>query len=207
MLRLGSEESAAVAVPGAEDSVYFHPTLNPHGLPPPGKAQQFKTRFNDPLAAAHLHKPQPAPLLPPPLPPMPPMPFMPGMYPMPGMPPPQMMPPHMMGMPQQQLPPAPREENEFSEDELEAAAAAREGGSDESDDDDDNERGEATASEATASEAAPPAAGVPPAGVPPAGVPPPPPLRPSQLDSEGTPTSVLLVWSVLHCYDNWCARS
>lgn len=30
-----------------ENSVYYHPTLNPSGIPPPGKPQRYRT---DPLA-------------------------------------------------------------------------------------------------------------------------------------------------------------
>lgn len=33
--------AAAEIVHGPEDSVYYHPTLNPLGLPPPGKAQRW----------------------------------------------------------------------------------------------------------------------------------------------------------------------
>jgi hypothetical protein len=120
-----------VFLPGPEDSVYFHPTLNPLGLPPPGKPQQYKTRFNDPLAAANLHKPEPAAVKPPPptalpetaqsMPSLPSMPLggipahgmhlpPPGMYPTmhPGMHHPQMMgmpPPHMIPPPMYGMPP------------------------------------------------------------------------------------------------------
>ncbi len=32
-----------------ENSVYYHPTLNPQGIPPPGKPQRYRT---DPLSGA-----------------------------------------------------------------------------------------------------------------------------------------------------------
>lgn len=80
------EEGAYVIDPGlggshqpVEDSVYWHPTLNPQGLPPPGKPQRYKAQtvaLEGPLAAGggraqagppgtHLALPMPAP---PPLP-------------------------------------------------------------------------------------------------------------------------------------------
>ncbi|PRW20667.1 basic proline-rich -like [Chlorella sorokiniana] len=39
----GLEEIAAEPVGRPEDSVYYHPTLNPMGIPPPGKPQKYKT--------------------------------------------------------------------------------------------------------------------------------------------------------------------
>ncbi|KAI7840738.1 hypothetical protein COHA_005553 [Chlorella ohadii] len=36
----GLEEIAAEPVGRPEDSVYYHPTLNPMGIPPPGKPQK-----------------------------------------------------------------------------------------------------------------------------------------------------------------------
>ena len=59
-----------------EDSVYYHPTLNPEGLPPPGKPQRFRT---DPTTRS---TPQPAAGLPVPAPP-----------PLPAGPAPQLLPP------------------------------------------------------------------------------------------------------------------
>jgi mRNA biogenesis factor len=48
-----------------EESVYYHPTLNPQGLPPPGKAQRYKTMLSlstgDGSSAVPLPKPPPLP--------------------------------------------------------------------------------------------------------------------------------------------------
>ena len=41
----------------AENSVYYHPTLNPSGVPPPGKAQRYRT---DPAAGPRMPLPVPA---------------------------------------------------------------------------------------------------------------------------------------------------
>eukprot|EP00240_Pyramimonas_obovata_P012882 CAMPEP_0118925324 /NCGR_PEP_ID=MMETSP1169-20130426/3223_1 /TAXON_ID=36882 /ORGANISM="Pyramimonas obovata, Strain CCMP722" /LENGTH=246 /DNA_ID=CAMNT_0006866579 /DNA_START=290 /DNA_END=1026 /DNA_ORIENTATION=- len=91
------EQASAVHYPNPEDSVYYHATLNPLGLPPPGKAQQWRVGFADPLAHANLQRvepqsaqppiplggfdpanlPVPAPPPRPPMPPMPPRPPMP----------------------------------------------------------------------------------------------------------------------------------
>ena len=47
-----------------EDSVYYHPTLNPSGQPPAGKPQRYKTSTVAPSAnaLAALPKPKPPPL-------------------------------------------------------------------------------------------------------------------------------------------------
>ena len=45
-----------------EDSVYFHPTLNPSGVPPPGKPQRYKTTVRPDLPASELPLPLPPPL-------------------------------------------------------------------------------------------------------------------------------------------------
>ena len=45
-----------------EDSVYFHPTLNPSGVPPPGKPQRYKTSVRPDLPASELPLPLPPPL-------------------------------------------------------------------------------------------------------------------------------------------------
>ncbi|KAL4854138.1 hypothetical protein ACK3TF_005128 [Chlorella vulgaris] len=71
----GLEEIAAEPLGQPEDSVYFHPTLNPMGIPPPGKPQKYKTASAiDPSAGLPLPVPKQPPLpsgLPPP-PPRPP---------------------------------------------------------------------------------------------------------------------------------------
>ncbi|KAL8464910.1 hypothetical protein ACS0TY_034408 [Phlomoides rotata] len=41
--RATAEEEERVKHPRAEDSVYYHPTLNPSGAPPPGKPPMFKS--------------------------------------------------------------------------------------------------------------------------------------------------------------------
>ncbi|XP_011087193.1 formin-like protein 14 isoform X2 [Sesamum indicum] len=41
--RATAEEEARVKHPRPEDSVYYHPTLNPSGAPPPGKPPMFKS--------------------------------------------------------------------------------------------------------------------------------------------------------------------
>lgn len=40
-----------------ENSVYYHPTLNPSGVPPPGKPQRYRT---DPVGGARVPLPLPA---------------------------------------------------------------------------------------------------------------------------------------------------
>ena len=40
-----------------ENSVYYHPTLNPSGVPPPGKPQRYRT---DPAAGPRVPLPVPA---------------------------------------------------------------------------------------------------------------------------------------------------
>ncbi len=44
-LRDSAEDAAAGDAEGRrpEDSVYFHPQLNPYGAPPPGRPQKWKT--------------------------------------------------------------------------------------------------------------------------------------------------------------------
>eukprot|EP00242_Pyramimonas_sp_CCMP2087_P008078 CAMPEP_0198201920 /NCGR_PEP_ID=MMETSP1445-20131203/4948_1 /TAXON_ID=36898 /ORGANISM="Pyramimonas sp., Strain CCMP2087" /LENGTH=190 /DNA_ID=CAMNT_0043872575 /DNA_START=252 /DNA_END=821 /DNA_ORIENTATION=- len=54
------EHPTVVNQPTPEDSVYYHPTLNPYGQPPPGQAQKWKVGFNDPLASANLQRVDPA---------------------------------------------------------------------------------------------------------------------------------------------------
>ncbi|CAI9754614.1 unnamed protein product [Fraxinus pennsylvanica] len=41
--RTTAEEEERVKHPRPEDSVYYHPTLNPSGAPPPGKPPMFKS--------------------------------------------------------------------------------------------------------------------------------------------------------------------
>ena len=50
------KEREALVVPSPEDSVYFHPTLNPYGQPPPGQPQKWRVPFADPLASANLQR-------------------------------------------------------------------------------------------------------------------------------------------------------
>ncbi|KAL4450675.1 hypothetical protein ABPG77_001031 [Micractinium sp. CCAP 211/92] len=70
----GLEEIAAEPVRRPEDSVYYHPTLNPLGIPPPGKPQKYKTEV-DAAGPAGLPLPVPKqPPLPAGLPPPPPRP-------------------------------------------------------------------------------------------------------------------------------------
>lgn len=49
-----------------EDSVYYHPTLNPSGMPPPGKPQRYETGSaaadHRRATTANLPLPQPPPL-------------------------------------------------------------------------------------------------------------------------------------------------
>eukprot|EP00887_Chlorella_sp_A99_P004077 scaffold11.g4077.t1 len=71
----GIEELAGEPVRRPEDSVYWHPTLNPMGIPPPGKPQKYKDDAAPP-SSLQLPVPQQPPLpaeLPPPpaLPPPP----------------------------------------------------------------------------------------------------------------------------------------
>ncbi|GAB4822894.1 hypothetical protein N2152v2_009940 [Parachlorella kessleri] len=75
-----------------EDSVYFHPTLNPLGIPPPGKPQRYKDEAGPSSNKPALPVPKPPPLpsgpaphLPPPPrpPPMPAGPAPPGAAPLP----------------------------------------------------------------------------------------------------------------------------
>ncbi|KAM7479963.1 hypothetical protein LguiA_028176 [Lonicera macranthoides] len=52
--RTSAEEEERVKHPKPEDSVYYHPTLNPTGAPPPGKPPMFKSSIGPriPLSAA-----------------------------------------------------------------------------------------------------------------------------------------------------------
>lgn len=52
--RSAAEEEERAKHPKAEDSVYYHPTLNPTGAPPPGKPPMFKSSVGPriPLSAA-----------------------------------------------------------------------------------------------------------------------------------------------------------
>ncbi|CAN4099342.1 unnamed protein product [Withania somnifera] len=78
--RTAAEEEERVKHPKPEDSVYYHPTLNPTGAPPPGKPPMFKSSIGPriPLSAASSSKSDvedgtlsalPPPPPPPPLPP------------------------------------------------------------------------------------------------------------------------------------------
>ncbi|KAG8638866.1 protein EARLY FLOWERING 5 isoform X2 [Manihot esculenta] len=79
--RTSAEEEERVKHPKPEDSVYYHPTLNPTGAPPPGKPPMYKSSIGPriPLSAgasssntesedAALAVPPPPPPPPPPLP-------------------------------------------------------------------------------------------------------------------------------------------
>ncbi|KAJ7945954.1 WW domain-binding protein 11 [Quillaja saponaria] len=78
--RTTAEEEERVMHPKPEDSVYYHPTLNPTGAPPPGKPPMFKSSIGPriPLSAASSSKTEsedgvldvPPPPPPPPLPPV-----------------------------------------------------------------------------------------------------------------------------------------
>ncbi|PSC68774.1 WW domain-binding 11 [Micractinium conductrix] len=72
----GLEEIISEPTRRPEDSVYFHPTLNPMGIPPPGKAQKYKMDSEaGPSGATGLPLPVPKqPPLPKGLPPPPPRP-------------------------------------------------------------------------------------------------------------------------------------
>lgn len=83
--RTNAEEEERVKHPKPEDSVYYHPTLNPTGAPPPGKPPMFKSTIGPriPLSAASssgaasssdLESEDIALAAPPPPPPLPPMP-------------------------------------------------------------------------------------------------------------------------------------
>ncbi|PHT46200.1 hypothetical protein CQW23_15358 [Capsicum baccatum] len=52
--RTAAEEEERVKHPKPEDSVYYHPTLNPTGAPPPGKSPMFKSSIGPriPLSSA-----------------------------------------------------------------------------------------------------------------------------------------------------------
>ncbi|KAJ8499872.1 hypothetical protein OPV22_010424 [Ensete ventricosum] len=65
--RTNAEEDERVRHPKPEDSVYYHPTLNPTGAPPPGKPPMYKSSIGPriPLPASSS---VPPPLPPPPLP-------------------------------------------------------------------------------------------------------------------------------------------
>lgn len=82
--RATAEEEERVKHPKPEDSVYYHPTLNPTGAPPPGKPPMFKSSIGPriPLSAASSSgvasssqsDPEDAGLSIPPPPPPPPLP-------------------------------------------------------------------------------------------------------------------------------------
>ncbi|CAL9051438.1 protein EARLY FLOWERING 5-like isoform X1 [Musa acuminata AAA Group] len=67
--RTNAEEEERVRHPKPEDSVYYHPTLNPTGAPPPGKPPMYKSSIGPriPLPASSSVPPPPPPP-PPPLP-------------------------------------------------------------------------------------------------------------------------------------------
>ncbi|KAH9571776.1 hypothetical protein CY35_02G110900 [Sphagnum magellanicum] len=79
--RATAEEEERAKHPKPEDSVYFHPTLNPSGAPPPGKPPMYKSSIGPriPLSSVggpaigrgtdmEAHLPLPPPPPPPPLP-------------------------------------------------------------------------------------------------------------------------------------------
>ena len=77
-----ADPASGTGIRRAEDSVYYHPSINPLGLPPPGKPQRYRTSVlalegpavSDSAAALPVPKPPPLPqgpapqlaLLPPP---------------------------------------------------------------------------------------------------------------------------------------------
>ncbi|KAL6583908.1 Protein EARLY FLOWERING 5 [Orobanche minor] len=83
--RATAEEEERGKHPRPEDSVYYHPTLNPSGAPPPGKPPMFKSSIGPriPLsetsgsnvASSSMSEPADATLSMPPLPPPPPPPL------------------------------------------------------------------------------------------------------------------------------------
>ncbi|XP_065876831.1 protein EARLY FLOWERING 5 [Euphorbia lathyris] len=76
--RTSAEEEERVKHPKPEDSVYFHPTLNPTGAPPPGKPPMYKSSIGPriPLSAAasSMTESEDGALAVPPPPPPPPLP-------------------------------------------------------------------------------------------------------------------------------------
>ncbi|KAI3454603.1 hypothetical protein Pfo_011266 [Paulownia fortunei] len=81
--RATAEEEERVKHPRPEDSVYYHPTLNPSGAPPPGKPPMFKSsigltedtltrNFTSNVASSSKSETEDATLPVPPLPPPPP---------------------------------------------------------------------------------------------------------------------------------------
>ncbi|XP_023541548.1 WW domain-binding protein 11-like [Cucurbita pepo subsp. pepo] len=82
--RTAEEEEERAKHPNPEDSVYYHPTLNPTGAPPPGKPPMFKSSIGPraPLSDASTSgvasssnmEPEDVPLAVPPPPPPPPLP-------------------------------------------------------------------------------------------------------------------------------------
>lgn len=65
-----ADPSLGTGIRRAEDSVYYHPTINPLGLPPAGKPQRYKTSvlaLEEPPSSASLAVALPVPK-PPPLP-------------------------------------------------------------------------------------------------------------------------------------------
>ncbi|KAA8542365.1 hypothetical protein F0562_023499 [Nyssa sinensis] len=51
-----AEEEERVKLPKPEDSVYYHPTLNPTGAPPPGKPPMFKSSIGPRIPLMRLHQ-------------------------------------------------------------------------------------------------------------------------------------------------------
>ncbi|KAG0484089.1 hypothetical protein HPP92_012173 [Vanilla planifolia] len=80
--RTNAEEDERAKHPKPEDSVYYHPTLNPTGAPPPGKPPMYKSSIGPriPLptssagASSSKSEPEEASLSAPPPPPPPPLP-------------------------------------------------------------------------------------------------------------------------------------
>ncbi|KAK8918280.1 hypothetical protein KSP39_PZI021524 [Platanthera zijinensis] len=84
--RTNAGEDERADLPQPQDSVYYHPTLNPTGAPPPGKPPMFKSSIGPKIplpasssvgASSSMSDPEEAALSvppPPPLPPQPPLP-------------------------------------------------------------------------------------------------------------------------------------
>ncbi|XP_023520370.1 basic proline-rich protein-like [Cucurbita pepo subsp. pepo] len=82
--RRTEEEEEGANHPNPEDSVYYHPTLNPTGAPPPGKPPMFKSSIGprvpqsdastSGVASSSNMEPEDVPLAVPPPPPPPPLP-------------------------------------------------------------------------------------------------------------------------------------
>ncbi|CAM8912688.1 unnamed protein product [Rhodiola kirilowii] len=74
---MAAEEEERMNHPKPEDSVYYHPTLNPTGAPPPGKLPMFKSVIAAPAGEASTSNAETDELalsIPPPPPPPPPLP-------------------------------------------------------------------------------------------------------------------------------------